>query len=112
MKTAISLPDPLFKAGEKAARRLGVSRSQLYARALRQYLESLGGEMKADVVAESAAEYGRRDRASSTAVADVVKRNDEYRLDRALAEFYDREAPLVDPAGLAAQLKTLDKEDW
>jgi hypothetical protein len=38
MKTAISIPDPLFAAAEAAARQLGLSRSALYARALRRYL--------------------------------------------------------------------------
>jgi hypothetical protein len=41
-----------------------------------------------------------------------VKRTNEYRLDRAIAAFYDREAPSVDPAGMAAQMKVLEKEDW
>ena len=39
MKTAISLPDDLFMAAEQAAGRLGMSRSQLYARAVAEYLE-------------------------------------------------------------------------
>ena len=34
MKTAISLPGDLFKSGDALARRLGVSRSELCARAL------------------------------------------------------------------------------
>jgi metal-responsive CopG/Arc/MetJ family transcriptional regulator len=38
MKVAISLPDPVFSAAEKLAHRLRVSRSQLYARALEEYL--------------------------------------------------------------------------
>lgn len=38
MKTAISIPDPLFQAGERAAERLGLSRSELYATALAAYL--------------------------------------------------------------------------
>ena len=38
MKTAISLPDDLFKAAESLARRLGVSRSGLYAAALEDYI--------------------------------------------------------------------------
>jgi metal-responsive CopG/Arc/MetJ family transcriptional regulator len=38
MKTAISLPDPLFKSGDQLAKRLGVSRSELYARALAEYV--------------------------------------------------------------------------
>ncbi len=39
MKTAISLPDPLFEAADQLARQLGKSRSQLYAEAVREYLE-------------------------------------------------------------------------
>lgn len=34
MKTALSIPDDVFKRGERLARRLRTSRSQLYARAL------------------------------------------------------------------------------
>lgn len=34
MKTAVSLPDPLFKQAERLAKRLGVSRSELYQEAL------------------------------------------------------------------------------
>jgi len=39
MKVAISLPDPLFTAAEQMAEQLHISRSQLYARALTEYLE-------------------------------------------------------------------------
>ncbi len=38
MKTAISIPDELFSVAEDAAQRLGVSRSELYRRALREFL--------------------------------------------------------------------------
>lgn len=38
VKAAISLPDPLFEAGDRLARRLGISRSELYARAIEHYL--------------------------------------------------------------------------
>jgi len=38
MKTAISLPDPLFDAAEELASRLSISRSQLYARALEAFV--------------------------------------------------------------------------
>jgi metal-responsive CopG/Arc/MetJ family transcriptional regulator len=38
MKTAISLPDDLFRAAERHARRARKSRSQLYADALAEYL--------------------------------------------------------------------------
>ena len=38
MKTAISLPDDLFRAAEKQAKRMQKSRSQLYSEALAEYL--------------------------------------------------------------------------
>jgi metal-responsive CopG/Arc/MetJ family transcriptional regulator len=38
MKTAISLPDDVFQAAERHARRTCKSRSQLYAEALEEYL--------------------------------------------------------------------------
>lgn len=38
MKTAISLPDDLFRSGDSLAKRLGLSRSELYARALAEYI--------------------------------------------------------------------------
>jgi metal-responsive CopG/Arc/MetJ family transcriptional regulator len=40
MKTAISVPDPIFEAGEQLARRLGISRSELYATAVKRLLEA------------------------------------------------------------------------
>jgi metal-responsive CopG/Arc/MetJ family transcriptional regulator len=39
MKVAASLPDPLFESADRLAQQLGKSRSQLYAEALREYLE-------------------------------------------------------------------------
>jgi metal-responsive CopG/Arc/MetJ family transcriptional regulator len=39
MKTAISIPDAIFQSAEQLARRLGVSRSELYVRALKSYLQ-------------------------------------------------------------------------
>jgi metal-responsive CopG/Arc/MetJ family transcriptional regulator len=38
MKTAISLPDLVFNEAESLARRLGLSRSELYTKALKSYL--------------------------------------------------------------------------
>lgn len=38
MKTAVSLPDEVFRAAERQARRVKKSRSQLYAEALSEYL--------------------------------------------------------------------------
>ncbi|MDY0002133.1 MAG: hypothetical protein RBU30_12620 [Polyangia bacterium] len=38
MKTAISIPDDLFRAAERASSRLGITRSELYQRALALFL--------------------------------------------------------------------------
>ena len=38
MKTAISLPDELFESADALAQRMGVSRSELYANAVAEYL--------------------------------------------------------------------------
>ena len=39
MKTAVSMPDDLFRLAEAAARRLRVSRSELYAKAIAEFLK-------------------------------------------------------------------------
>ncbi len=39
MKTEISIPDPIFEQAEELALRLGMSRSELYLRALKAYLQ-------------------------------------------------------------------------
>ena len=38
MKTAISIPDKVFRSADALAKRLGVSRSQLYATAVADFL--------------------------------------------------------------------------
>jgi predicted transcriptional regulator len=38
VKVAISVPDPVFEAGERIAKRLKVTRSRLYTRALKAYV--------------------------------------------------------------------------
>jgi metal-responsive CopG/Arc/MetJ family transcriptional regulator len=40
MKTAVSLPAPLFEAADELAKRLGISRSELYAIAIAEYLRA------------------------------------------------------------------------
>lgn len=44
MKVAISVPDPVFQAAERVSKRLRVSRSQLYARAVEAYVKEHSGE--------------------------------------------------------------------
>ncbi|NER19556.1 MAG: hypothetical protein F6J96_02125 [Symploca sp. SIO1C2] len=44
MKTAISLPDSVFEQAETLAQQLGMSRSELYAKALQAYLKRYNRE--------------------------------------------------------------------
>lgn len=44
MKTAISLPDLVFEEAEALANRLGLSRSELYTKALQAYLRRYNQE--------------------------------------------------------------------
>jgi metal-responsive CopG/Arc/MetJ family transcriptional regulator len=55
MKTAISIPDPVFQAAEKAARRLSISRSQLYAKAVQEFVEL---HVRTDVTQKLTQVYG------------------------------------------------------
>ena len=58
MKTAVSVPDDLFRLADAAAKRLRVSRSQLYAAALAEYL----GRQQTDAITERLNEvYSRLD---------------------------------------------------
>ena len=38
VKTAISIPDPIFEAAEQLAEQLGISRSRLYAAAVERFV--------------------------------------------------------------------------
>ena len=40
MKTAVSIPDPVFASAERLARRLKLSRSRLYATAVADFVKS------------------------------------------------------------------------
>jgi len=44
MKVTISIPDPDFEAAERTAQRLGLSRSQLYARAVAELVRLQRGD--------------------------------------------------------------------
>lgn len=60
MKTAISIPDELFAQAEVTARKLGLSRSELYSRAVRTFVEQ---HARADVTALLNEVYGSEESA-------------------------------------------------
>jgi metal-responsive CopG/Arc/MetJ family transcriptional regulator len=46
MKTAISLPDAVFEEAESIAQQLGLSRSELYTKALQTYLKKYNRDQR------------------------------------------------------------------
>ena len=58
MKTAISIPDDVFKGAERTAETLGMSRSELYATAVREFIERY---RSADVTERLDRVYGEDD---------------------------------------------------
>ena len=48
VKTAVSIPEELFRSAEEAARRLRISRSQLYATAIAEFLSRQQTDAVAD----------------------------------------------------------------
>ena len=64
MKVALSIPDNLFDSAEVLSKRLGVSRSRLYATALADYLaKHRGRKITEQLDSVYAAEPARLDRA-------------------------------------------------
>ena len=68
MKTAISVPDETYAQVERSAERLGVTRSEFYARAARYYLEHLERQSLTDEI-NAALELAGDDDSVATAVA-------------------------------------------
>ena len=62
MKTAISIPDAVFEAADQLAARIGMSRSELYARAVAEFMarhRAAGVRERMDAVYEIHAESAR-----------------------------------------------------
>ena len=71
MKTAISLPDPLFAQADAAAKKAGLSRSELYARALQAYLAA---HAPAEITERLNRVYQNRRSRTDRALAAVARR--------------------------------------
>jgi metal-responsive CopG/Arc/MetJ family transcriptional regulator len=72
MKTAISVPDETFKRVEQAAKRLGVSRSEFYARAARSWLDALDDEDTTDAINDAIARLPLEQEFTDAAAASVA----------------------------------------
>lgn len=74
MKTAISIPDQLFASADKLAKRLGVSRSELYAQAVAEFLaKHTATDVTARLNALYVAEPSRLDPAARRAQARAIR---------------------------------------
>ena len=76
MKTAISLPDATFERIERAAKKLGVSRSEFFARAAERWLDDLDDEGVTDAINWAIAE-APADNVFTDAAAAALARTDD-----------------------------------
>jgi len=75
MKTAVSIPDDVFKGAERLAGRTGKSRSQLYSDALREYVARHSEDEITDVMNRVCAEVQTgKDEFVSRAATRVLER--------------------------------------
>jgi len=75
MKTAVSIPDDVYEDAERLARRMGTSRSRLYADALREYMARLDPDSVTETLNRLVDEDGcAADPAFATATARTLQR--------------------------------------
>ena len=92
MKTAVTIPDPLFDAAEKLAKQLDLSRSEFYARAVEAYTQ------------QQAKRPGRTNKPMDD--AEMTRRINE-----GLAKA-GTDSSELDDVWKAARNRALGKEDW
>jgi metal-responsive CopG/Arc/MetJ family transcriptional regulator len=78
MKTAISIPDPIFREAEEAARRLGISRSELFTRAMVKYLGKINQGSTTEALNRIYTEEDSRVAASLEAMQSASINQDEW----------------------------------
>jgi metal-responsive CopG/Arc/MetJ family transcriptional regulator len=78
MKTAISLPDRVFRDAERHARRTGKSRSQLYADAVAEYLARHGSDSVTEMMNEACAKAGPEEGHFTQAAARRLLRKEKW----------------------------------
>jgi metal-responsive CopG/Arc/MetJ family transcriptional regulator len=77
MKTAISLPDDVFEGAELLAKRLKMSRSELYARAVAEFISRYSPDEVTESFDKVCAEVGpERDPALRRAAQRVLERSE------------------------------------
>ncbi len=75
MKTAISIPDDVFKVAERLARRTKKSRSQLFSDAVREYVARHAADEVTDAMNRVCAEVDQHsDKFTAAASGRILKR--------------------------------------
>ena len=72
MKTAVSIPDKIFRSADSLAKRLGMSRSQLYATALADFLSRRQNQQ---VKERLDAIYGEEESTLDPGITDLQKKS-------------------------------------
>ena len=72
MKTAISIPDKVFRSADALAKRLGISRSELYATAITEFLSK---NQSRQVTARLDAVYAEEDSSLSLNLVQLQTRS-------------------------------------
>jgi hypothetical protein len=117
MKTVIAIPDPLFHAAERAAKRQKVSRSRFYAEAVAAYLKSQRKKgIKEALDAVYASEPSELDPALGAAAYQVLsKENPKTQqakgVKEALDAIYATEDSSLDPVIARMQSSSIGREE-
>jgi metal-responsive CopG/Arc/MetJ family transcriptional regulator len=77
VKTAISLPDETFERVERAAAKLGVSRSEFFARAAERWLDALDDDTTTDAINRAIAGLDDDAAFANAAAAALVSDRDQ-----------------------------------
>jgi predicted transcriptional regulator len=77
MKTAISIPDEVFQGADRLARQLSISRSQLFSRALKEYLSRHAPDSVTDALDRLCGEFDEEpDRFVAAASRRILERTE------------------------------------
>ena len=86
IKTAISVPDEIFRRVDERAAALGMSRSEFYSRAAEGFLERLDSQSRVEAINDALARSGVRAASGAASVGQVgleqlenFTRDDEFR---------------------------------
>ena len=119
MKIAVSIPDALFDSAEKASKRMRITRSELYQRALRAYVAQFDEESVSEALNELYGPGGEDSRLDPVLHAmQLTSLISDKNLEKKIIDSYNRvikknpDAFKLDPALERAQFENLPDDEW